>query len=304
MIPQSLPPASLQLSIIHRFRQRVRRHLGWALFGCLMLPVFCCGLTLCVYLIFPPAPLDILVLGVDGRHNEGFLSRTDTIMLVGAKPAQLRLSILSIPRDLFIEVPGYGLQRVNTINLLGEQAAAGSGVGLVTESLRDTFAVNIDRYVRLDFAGFVKLVDAVGGVTIDVERAIIDDAYPTDDGVITIQFDSGVQTMDGERALIYARTRHTDDDYARAARQQQVLSALLARLINPLRWPAAWSVLQGALDTNLTLWDTFTIVPPVILNRGRYERLVIDRDYILGSPEGHAVPNLESILPWLKDRFN
>lgn len=282
----------------------LRTHLRWALFGCLTLPVFCCGFTLCIYLVFPPPPLDILVLGVDGRNNEGFLSRTDTIMLVGAKPQQLRLSILSIPRDLFIEVPGFGSQRINTINLLGEQAEAGSGVRLVTESLRGTFAVNIDRYVRLDFAGFVKLVDAVGGLTIDVERAIVDDSYPTDDGVISIRFDSGVQSMDGERALIYARTRHADDDYARAARQQQVMSALLARLVNPLRWPAAWAVLQGAVDTNFTLWDTLTLAPPIILNRGHYEQLVIDRDYILGTAEGHAIPDLERILPWLQDRFD
>jgi LCP family protein required for cell wall assembly len=279
--------------------------LFWLAFASFIIPVFVCGITLLAYLIFPPSDTNILIVGMDGRGNEGLLARTDSIMILGIRPSQLRVSLLSIPRDLFIETPGYGSQRINTIQLLGEEAQAGSGIGLLSEVIEQTFGISIDRYIRLNFQDFVHLVDSVGGVDIDVERTIDDGAYPTDDGgTIQIRFDSGTQYMDGERALMYARTRHADDDYQRAARQQQVISALLSKLANPSRWSAALGVFVQAVDTDMTLWDMGLLAAPVILNRGRFERLVIDRDYILGTTEGHAIPNLDAILPWLKDRFS
>src|SRR4029450_12144623 len=121
----------------------------------------------------------------------------------------------------------------------------GRGADLLIESLAQDFGVQVDRYARLQFNGFVELIDAVGGVTIDVERSIVDDSYPTPDGgVTTVRFDSGVQHMDGEHALAYARTRHADDDYQRADRQQQVISALMSRMANPAYWPAVIAVLN------------------------------------------------------------
>ena len=273
-------------------------------FVALLLPVFCCGMTLLTYLVFPPSHVDILILGVDSRPGEGFVSRTDTIMLLGIDPAHLRTSILSIPRDVFIEVPGFGQQRINTVNVLGEEQGQGRGVDLLIASLAQDFGIQIDRYARLQFSGFVELIDAVGGVTIDVERSIVDDSFPMPEGgVTTIRFDSGVQHMDGERALIYARTRHADDDYQRADRQQQVVSALMAKMTNPLHWPAVMAVLNRALDTNLTILDLALLAPPILLNAGRDDRLVIDRDYIIGTAEGRAVPNYEKIKPWLAGRF-
>jgi len=273
-------------------------------FAALLFPIFCCGLTLLIYLVFPPPPIDILILGVDAREGEGYVSRTDSIMLLGIDPPHLRTSILSFPRDLFIEVPGYGQQRINTINVLGEEQSPGGGVDLMTDSLAQNFGVGVDRYVRLQFAGFVELIDAVGGVTIDVERTIVDELYPTEDGgVTTIRFDSGVQHMNGERALIYARTRQADDDYQRAARQQQVISALLARMAIPIYWPAVISVLNRTMETNLTILDMALLAPPVLLNIGRYDRLVIDRDYIVGSAQG-ATPDYDKIRLWLDPRFD
>lgn len=281
----------------------MRRNWGCALFFLLITPVFLCGACALAYLVFPPAPLDVLILGLDARPGEGTLARTDSIMLLGVNPAQLRVSLLSIPRDLFLDVPGYGLQRINTINVLGEMEAVGRGVALMRESIAANFGINPDRYALLDFNGFVGLIDAVGGVTIDVERAIVDDFYPTEDGgTIQVRFDPGVQTMNGDRALIYARTRHSDDDYARAARQQQVLDALALRLRNPLHWLAAAGALNAAVTTDLSLFDLLGIAPSIILNAGRFERLVIDRDYITSSA-GAAVPDYAALAPWLDERF-
>lgn len=302
----NIPPITTHDTQPHRPVQRRLRRRGclWLLFALVMAPIFLCGLTLVFYLVFPPPRTNIVIMGLDSREGEGYIARTDSIMLLGVNPAQLRVSLLSIPRDVFIDVPGYGMERINTVNVLGEVEAAGSGPTLLTSALEADFGIDLNRYLRLDFRAFIELIDAVGGVTIDVDRVVVDDAYPTaDGGVVSIRFDPGLQQMDGERALAYVRTRHQDDDYRRAERQQQVISALLGRLVNPLRWPAAVSVLNRYVDTNLTLGDLIALAPPVILNRGRFEQLVIDRDYILGTAEGYAVPNFELLIPWLQGRF-
>lgn len=293
------------MSLVKRLQTGCRRNFAVILALALLSPVFLCGLTLVVYLVFPPPQTDILVIGVDSREGEGWLSRADTIMLVGVNPAVLRVSLLSIPRDLSLDVPGYGYQRINTVNMLGEMEQPGKGAALLATSIEQNFGVAVERYARLDFQGFVELVDAVGGITIDVERVIVDDAYPTADGGVTsVHFESGTQHMDGERALIYTRTRHADDDYQRAVRQQQVVSALIGKLANPIRWPAAISVINRYLDTNLTLWDMLRLAPPALLSRGRVERLVIDRELITATAEGVAVPNYALITPWLEGRFD
>src|SRR4051812_44132733 len=102
--PSSGDVVPVQLSYRQRFR---KLSLRWKLLWLLITPFFCVGISLLTYLVFPPPAVNIVVLGTDGRASEGYLSRTDSIMLVGLKPSQLRLSLLSIPRDLFIEVPGY-----------------------------------------------------------------------------------------------------------------------------------------------------------------------------------------------------
>ncbi len=195
------------------------------------------------------------------------------------------------------------MQRINTVNVLGEREERGSGPALLAESIDRNFGVRPDRYVRLDFRGFVELIDAVGGITIDVERVIVDNAYPTEDGGVTsVRFESGVQHMDGARALIYARTRHADDDYHRAERQQQVVSALMVRLKNPGNWPAVLGVLNRYVETDLNLWDMTMLSPSLLLSGGRFERLVIDRDYIRPA-EGYSVPDYEQLAPWIETHF-
>lgn len=305
--PNVYPPPPVRAVPPHA-RARARSRFGcgcWMVaFFALITPVFLCGMVFLIYMLLPPAPLDILILGVDARPGEGYVTRTDSIMLVGVNPSRLQVSLLSIPRDLFIDVPGYGLQRINTVNVLGEQQAAGNGPMLLASSIAGDFGIGVDRYVRINFDAFVQLVDAVGGISIDVPRTIIDYEYPTEDGGTTvIRFDPGVQAMDGERALAYARTRHADDDYARAGRQQQVILALSSRLINPIYWPAALRILTGSIDTNLNFGDFVAVAPTVLVNAGRFDQLVIDRS-LIASQNGVAVPNYAALQPWIEDRFD
>lgn len=276
----------------------------------LVLPIFVIGMGLLMYLLVPPAPLDILVLGVDARQGEGFGTRTDSIMLLGVHPVTLQVALLSIPRDIFIETPDYGLQRVNTINVLGEQDANWTGPGLLQAAIATSLSVQPDRYVRINFDGFTALVDALGGVDIEVPYRIVDYQYPTEDlGTTTIVFEAGWQHMDGNTALAYARTRHADDDYRRAERQQQVLAAILRAMIKPANWPrlpAAVHAFSAAMDTDMSLVDVLFIAPPLLLDgaTGEMDRLVIDRDLILRTASGNAVPNLAVIAPWLEAHFD
>lgn len=288
-----------------RYKQSNKRgRIGLLLLVLALAAFFCTGFSAVLYLVFPPPHLDILILGLDDRADESFAGRTDAILLLGVDPARLEVNVLSLPRDLFLDVPGYGMQRINTINVLGEQEETGGGPALLAASIAQNFSIEIDRYLRLDFKGFVALIDAVGGIMIDVERVIVDDDYPAPDGgTIQVRFESGYQYMDGERALIYARTRHADDDYHRASRQQQVLAALSEKLRNPRYWPEALRILSSAMDTNLTIGDILTIAPPVALNAGRFNQLVVNRDYILGTAAGYAVPNYETIALWTAGRF-
>lgn len=292
---------------------KLRGGLLWALLGSalvLVLPLFLVGAGLLVYLIFPPAPLDLVILGVDARAGEGYLTRTDSVMVMGVSPANLNVSLLSIPRDIFINTPGYGLQRINTINVLGEQDQAGSGGMLVQQALASSFPMQPDRYMRVNFDGFKELIDALGGITIDVPRRIVDYEYPTDDfGTTTMIFEEGRQVMDGERALAYARTRHADDDYRRAERQQQVLFAIFRASLNPLNWPrvpVATGTFFQHIDTNMSLWDMLAIAPPVLLDgaSGGIDKMVITRDLLQYTANGNALPNYELLNPWVEDHFH
>ena len=294
---------------LSRIRRQPRKS---CLLGCLLLmvlPFSCMIIMLVSYILIPPDPADIVILGVDARPGQGYLTRTDTVMLLNITPGRLKVCLLSIPRDVFIHVPEYGDQRINTINVLGEQGAPGrGGPELIKASFKESFGVGVEYYVRLDFNGFVALIDAVGGVDIDVPKLIIDYDYPTaDGGVMTVRFDPGRQHMNGERALQYARTRHQDDDYQRAERQQQVVDALIRRFTDPRQiaaWPDVWQAIHSNVDTDLSAWDMLRLGPALMLGwPGRDDR-VWQRDDLIGMKAGYWVPDYDRVLPWIKKHFD
>jgi LCP family protein required for cell wall assembly len=288
--------------LLSRYRSRSRR-----LPGCLLVLFGGIILLLVGNILFPPRSLNIVILGVDARPGQGYLTRTDTVMLLNIKPGRLGVSLLSIPRDVFINVPGYGEQRINTINVLGEEEARGAGPALIKASFKESFGVTVDNYVRLDFNGFVALVDAVGGVDIKVPKLIIDLDYPTKNGgIMTVRFDPGWEHMDGERALEYARTRHQDDDYQRAERQQQVVDALVKKLADPrqiVHWPRIWHAIQSNTDSDLSTWDMLRLGPPMLLGWPGRDHRVLQREDLIGMKAGYWRPNYDRILPWIEKHF-
>ncbi len=173
-----------------------------------------------------PDRINILLLGVDDRGDTTAPPRSDTMILVSIDTANKRVGMVSIPRDLLVTIPGHGDDKINAAYPYGSKEQI-TGPGLAEATVEYNFKINIDYYAEVDFTGFQKIVDTLGGVTLDVPAPIKDDEYPgAKSNYMRVLFQTGLQHMDGVNALEYARTRHDDNDFARGERQQQVLKAL------------------------------------------------------------------------------
>lgn len=204
--------------------------------------------------------INVVLLGMDQRpeeRNAGIPTRTDTMMLLSIDPVNKSAAMISFPRDLWVQVPGLGEERINAAYRFGElRASGGGGAAMVARTIEQNFGVPAPYYAAVDFGGFQEIVNSLGGIAIDVPRPVKDDEYPTDDyGLERVYFAPGPQVMDGASALKYARTRHADSDFGRMARQQQVMLAMRDRALRLNMLPRIPSLLdQGvrAVQTNLT----------------------------------------------------
>lgn len=178
----------------------------------------------------------ILLMGIDARPSEGAngLYRTDSMMIISFDPVNNSIGIMSIPRDTYVNIPGYtNLQRVNTAYLLGNNQQPGFGPTLAMQTVQYNFGIRIHDYVLVDFNAFIKIIDRIGGVDVYVEREINDRTYPDMNyGYDPFYISEGWHHLDGETALKYARSRHTSDDVDRGRRQQQIMLAVRDRVIS------------------------------------------------------------------------
>jgi LCP family protein required for cell wall assembly len=204
----------------------------------------------------------VLVLGIDERAQESGPWRTDTMMLLTLEPVTRQAGVLSIPRDLWVPIPGYNDGRINTAHFLGDlYGHEGGGPALARETVEYNVGVPIDYYVRLNFQGFVTIVDLIGGVDIYVENPISDPNYPDYHyGYDPLYIDAGWHHFDGEMTLKYARTRHGSSDFDRAHRQQQVMAAILERITSldllpelARNAPQIYKTIEASVQTDLAL---------------------------------------------------
>jgi LCP family protein required for cell wall assembly len=205
--------------------------------------------------------VNILLLGIDQRESEASLpTRTDTMILLTIDPVGKTMGMLTIPRDLWVPIPGLdkGLEeRINTAHFYGDvYKYPGGGPALAKKTVQYNLGVPVHYYVRVDFKSFEKIVDVLGGVTINVENAIRDNEYPDGNyGTISIYIPAGLQHMDGETALRYVRTRHADSDFGRTRRQLQFLVAMRdqALKLNILpKVPSLISQFRDSVKTDLS----------------------------------------------------
>lgn len=216
--------------------------------------------------VAPQGTVMVLLMGSDERHDKngnivsGDVPHSDTMILVAVDTDHKAVRMLSVPRDLLVTIPGYGPgHRINEAYTLGEvKHLTGGGPGLAVRTMEQLIGFKIPYYGVITFNGFRQGVDAVGGVTVDVERPITDHDYPGDHyDLIPVYVPAGRQLLDGERALEYVRSRHDDplNDFGRNQRQQHFLSALSARMLKPERisqFSQLLEIIKSNLRTNLT----------------------------------------------------
>ncbi len=231
--------------------------------------------------------VNIILLGLDQRWQVQHRSfRTDTIMIASLNPETNEGMLFSLPRDLYVEVPGHGKRRINIVHVLGEtQGYPGGGPALLMETIRQDFGITLDGYVMVNFQGFREVVDLLGGVDIYVEKEIWDNHYPDDRGEeITIHIPAGQQHMDSEMLLRYCRSRYSTDDFDRIRRQQKALMALGQKFLSLQMLPRLPELLQTmshTFDTDLGPAEIAQLAQMASrVDPGQVRSVVIDRSFL------------------------
>lgn len=214
--------------------------------GCCLAALLIPAILLAALLAYLLAPFraNVLLLGLDARPDEGLVARSDTIILTTIIPLRPYVGALSIPRDLWVDIPGVGENRINTAHFFAEAANAGAGPSGAMHAVRANFGVDVDYYVRLRFDGFKEVVDAMGGIEIDLPAPM--SGYP-----------AGRHLLDGTQALALVRDRQGADDFFRMERGQIFLRSVIGQVMKPSSWPHLPKVFIAAgqaTDTNLPAW--------------------------------------------------
>lgn len=271
-----------------------------------------------------PRTITILLMGIDERRgfDNDRAYRSDTMILLNINPITKKVGMLSLPRDLWVSIPGYQPERINNANYLGDlnNYPGGGGPALAADTIEQNFGIRVDKYVRINFDVFFALVDTLApdGVEICITEAIDDPSYPDAGyGTIRVTFEPGCQRLNSERLLQYARTRKTQGgDFDRARRQQQVLRAAQQEFLSvggvtrfAAQIPTLWDQLSDSVVTNLTVNDVLqlgllaTEISPDDINTA-----VIDTRHVTFAKsergEDILIPNYAAIYDLIQETFN
>ena len=247
---------------------------------------------------FAPIRTNVLLLGIDRAVEGTAIGRSDTMILLGIQPLSGQVNMLSIPRDLWVPIPGFGESRINSAHSWGEGEQAGGGPRLAAAAVRENFGVNVTYYLRVRLEEFAAVIDALGGIDITLERE-------------AAGYSAGTQHLDGAQALAFVRNRE-GDDFFRQQHQQLFILALGKKIINPTNWiriPGALVELAKALDTNIPVWSWprlfFGMLRAVLF--GGFDNVVLPREAVTPwvTADGAQVllPNWDAILPIVRDLF-
>lgn len=207
--------------------------------------------------------VNILVLGSDARPYTGG-HRSDTIMIASLDPSEGTVTLLSVPRDLYVFIPGWRVDRINVADARG-------GPDLAKETILYNFGIRIDYWVEIEFSGFRSLVDSLGGIDVNVGRYYSDEC-----GGRYMTFYVGVQHMDGFTALCYARLRKASSDFDRLRRQQELVLAIFSKAISLdalNRIPELYSQFRNLVDTDMGLDPVLPLIPLAVQVAGDRARI-------------------------------
>lgn len=266
--------------------------------GTFLLVSLCCISGLIFYFLVP-IKTTVLFLGIDYAPHKSFVGRSDTIALIHFNTLRPYIGILSIPRDLWVPIPGYGENRINTAHFFAESQQAGSGPLATIQTIKANFGVNPDYYVRIRFDGVRDMVNAMGGVTVKLDKPIGG-------------YQAGVHHLSGEKALGFARRRQGADDFFRMEQGQILMKSILLDLLKPTKWLKIPAVLRTALrvvDTNLPLWQLPRL--GILLLRIGIENIdsrIIDRTmatpYTTDQGASVLLPQWEQMHPLIEEIFH
>lgn len=248
---------------------------------------------------------NVLILGIGGGTHEG-PDLTDTMMVVSLNRAKSSMALISIPRDIWSDTLK---DKVNSAYHYGEEKQKGGGLTLAKAISEDVVGIPLHYSVVIDFSGFKNIIDLAGGITVNVTEAFTDTEYPVDgkendpcggDPLLrcryeTVHFDAGAQHMNGDRALIYVRSRHAEgvegSDFARARRQQAVIVALKEKLMHPTTWLppkkgiALMKAIDDTTDTDMNIGQWLTVVKEIATTREQNIQKVTFDTLLTSPPE-------------------
>ena len=203
----------------------------------------------------PSGQVNILLLGSDYRANQG--SRTDIILLVSLFTKEKKISLISFPRDLFIEIPGFGQERINTTQALG-------GFPLTKATFEYNFGIHLDHFILTNFTDFQAIVDTLGGIDINASAKLTDRCdLPYSHGSYC-SVGPGPHHLDGALALWYVRSRYSTNDFDRGRRAQEVIEGIFKKLIS---WNAIsraselFNLFINSVETDMTISDVLPLIP-------------------------------------------
>lgn len=214
--------------------------------------------------------VNILLMGMGGEDHPGG-TLTDTIQVLSLDTQNHKAGFLSVPRDLYYKYSSNTYARINEMYYRGELKQKGNGTAAAKQTISDLLGIPIHYYVLLDFQAFKEIVDSLGGITVTVDTPLDDPFYPAADMIrySPVHIKAGTQTMDGETALKYARSRKTTSDFDRSRRQQEVMLAIKQKalsagvLTNPVKLTQIMNIVGNHIRTDLQVSEMQTLITEV-----------------------------------------
>ena len=256
---------------------------------------------------------NFLLVGLDRRPFGGGPALSDTILVAVFDEPSGALGLVSIPRDLWVEIPGHGEDRINTVMNVARRSGE-DPLGLLGRVVENTLGLPIAHALAIDLGVFERAVDALGGVTVNVPCPIIDRFIDPRDptGYRKLDLAAGSVRLDGVTAAMYARSRHGRSDFNRARRQQAILVGMRRELSNPstlLRLPALFGQFEDSVETDLRRVELLTLAQRVLRVDARHLHglvLGVEVTTAFQTVDGKAVlrPNLAAITSALNKLFS
>lgn len=240
--------------------------------GCtVIISILMCIIVLGGIYLLVPFRTTFLLLGIDRAPEGTNLGRSDTNILITVLPLRPYVGMLSIPRDLWVQIPGVGENRINTAHIFAEGEEPGSGPSATLDTINQNFGLNVKYYFRISFDGIVKIVDALGGLDVELERPLA--GLP-----------AGNHHLTGDEALAFVRDRQGTDDFFRMNNAQLFIMELIEQIYLPKSWihiPAVLAAINQTIDTNLPLWTWPRLGFALMrLGPGDIDNRVIDREQV------------------------